>query len=186
MNDLIPVNSPVFEYVYVSIQRCPCGGYFVAQRQELLTGPTGPVDRLIARCRKCGAEQGFDFDIRSFFGQPEKYDRFRRTDSLFRQAMEHVRAGRMAQAEADLRQVVDPQEGEPALAWGHFHLGMTLLVQSRADEALVHLERAAALQPLEPEIRRRLGYACQAAGRHTEAAEHIRQGCRFRLVGAGG
>ncbi len=151
-DDLIPANSIAFEYVYVSNQRCECGRYFAVQRQELGSTSCGPIDRIIARCEGCQAERTFVFDIGSFFGQFEKYGRFDQTEAHFKQAMAHLRDRRFAEAEMELRQVVDPAEGEPAFAWAHYHLGMLALVQGRADEALSHLERAAAIQPLEAEI----------------------------------
>ncbi len=173
---LIPVNSVTFEYVYVANQRCECGGYFATVSQELHISPSGPVDRLKARCESCGVERTFDFDISSFFGQLEKYGHFRLVDDCFRQAMLHLRAGRLGEAEAALRRVVDPEEGEPAFAWGYYHLGMVLLYQNRPEEALPYLERASALQPLEPDIHEGVGRAYQAAGFGREAED------RFRLV----
>jgi len=184
---LIPANSIAFEYVYVANQRCDCGGYFAAARQELRAGP---VDRLTGRCESCGAERAFDFDVSSFFGQFEKYARFHQTEDRFRAAMGHLRAGRLAEAEADLRLVLDPEEGEPAFAWAHYHLGRVLLMQDRPDEALAHLERAAAIQPLEPDIYEGLAQACRAAGREAEAEGHLRRAgelrARFAAAPAGG
>ncbi len=176
----IPVNSLEFEYVYVANQRCSCGGYFVAVRQELRQGPSGPVDYLIARCEGCGAERPFEFDVGSFFGRWEKYGRFRRTDERFREAMSQLRAGRLATAEAALRQVVDAEEGEPAFAWGHYHLGRVLLLEGQVEEARFHLERAAALQPLEPDIHEALAWALQATGEEEAARSHFRESAALR------
>lgn len=176
----IPTNSIEFEYVYVANQRCPCGGYFSTVRQELRQTPSGPVDHLVARCERCGVETSFDFDIRSFFGQWEKYGRFHRVDARFREAMDHLRAGRLNEAEAALQQVVDPSEGEPFFAWGHFHLGMVLLLEQRPQEALEHLKQAAEIQPLEPEIREALGYALQALGKTEDAEAQFREGILLR------
>lgn len=176
----VVVNSPAFEHVYVANQRCACGGYFVTVRQELRTTTEGPVDRLIARCERCGAERAFEFDIRSFFGQVERYGCFQQTDEWFREAMRHIRAGRLSQAEAALRQVVDPEEGEPAFGWAHYHLGMVLLAQHRSEEAVEHLERAMALQPLEWDIWEGLGEACRAAGREADAAAAFRSAEELR------
>jgi hypothetical protein len=64
----IKVNSLQSEYVYVTNQRCPCGGrYTVVSQALMLTTP--PADRLECRCQKCGQERAFVFDISSFFGQ---------------------------------------------------------------------------------------------------------------------
>lgn len=178
--DTIPVNSIEFEYVYVANQRCSCGGYFAAARQELRQGPSGPVDHLIARCEGCGAERSFEFDICSFFGQWEKYGRFRQTDQRFREAMSQLGAGRLAEAEAALRQVVDAEEGEPAFAWGHYHLGCILLLKGQAEEARFHLERAAAIQPLEPDIHEALACALQATGEQEAARSHFQESAALR------
>ncbi len=176
----IPANSIEFEYVYVANQRCSCGGYFAARSQELRRGPEGPVDHLIARCEACGAERAFDFDIRTFFGQWEKYGRFRETEEFFRAAMRHLKAGELAEAEGALRRVVDAEEGEPAFAWGHYHLGVVLLVADRAEEALPHLERAAAIQPLEPDIHEALAVALEALGQGEAAEAHRRESADLR------
>lgn len=178
--ETIPVNSIEFEYVYVANQRCACGGYFAAVRQELRQGPSGPVDHLLARCEGCGAERSFEFDIRSFFGQWERYGRFRRTDERFREAMSQLRAGRLAAAESALRQVVDAEEGEPAFAWGHYHLGCVLLLEGQAEKARFHLERAVAIQPLEPDIHEALARALQATGEEEAARSHLREGATLR------
>ncbi len=171
----IRANSIGFEYVYVANQRCGCGGYFAVVSQALRMSPSGATDHLVARCEACGAERTFDFDISSFFGQFEKYDRFRQTEDRFREAMAYLRAGRLAEAEAALREVVDPEEGEPAFAWAYYHLGRVLLMRGRAAEAADVLEWAAAIQPLEPKIREALGKACRAAGRRAEAEAHLRE-----------
>ena len=172
----IPVNSLAFEYVYVANQRCDCGGFFKTNRQQLRgVSSSEPVDCLSALCGKCGAERDFDFDISSFFGQFDEYDRFQQVDDHFREAMLHVRAASFADAESKLRKVIDPQEGEPAFAWAHFHLGMALLMQGRTIEALEHLERALAIQPLEPDIHEGLGRACHEADRKDEAAVHFKE-----------
>jgi tetratricopeptide (TPR) repeat protein len=139
------------------------------------------VDRLIARCEGCSVERSFEFDISSFFGQFDKYAGYHQTDDLFRQAMRHVSADRMNQAEEALRRVVDPEEGEPAFAWGHYHLGVVLFVQGRLDEAATHLEQAITIQPLEPEIQEALGRTWRALGREAEGEKHLRQAERLRV-----
>ncbi len=188
-SELIPANSPSFEYVYVANQRCECGGWFTTLRQELHQTSSGPVDRIIARCDKCSTERSFDFDIHTFFAQFDKYARFLHTEAQFREAMDHIRAGRLSDAASALRQVVDPEEGEPAFAWAHYHLARVLLLQGQTGDALVHLEQAAAIQPLEPEMHQVLGETLQAAGRTEAGQEHLQQAAglreRFGEEGAG-
>jgi tetratricopeptide (TPR) repeat protein len=182
MNDSPPIitNSPAFEYVYVANQRCDCGGRFAAAGQELRNTPTGPVDRITGRCAACSEGRIFDFDISSFFGQFERYDLFRQTDAHFQEAMVHVRAQQWEEAEAALRRVIDPEEGEPAFAWAHFHLGAVLLCRGRAEEAVAQLETAALIQPLEADIHEMLGNACQGAGRVAEARIHVERAQELR------
>ncbi|MBN1953485.1 MAG: tetratricopeptide repeat protein [Anaerolineae bacterium] len=175
----IPANSPAFEYVYVANQRCDCGDCFAVVSQELCNTPGGPIDRVTGRCKGCGAERSFDFDIHSFFGDFEKYDRFRQTDQHFRAAMAHVRERRLEEAETALRQVVDPEEGEPAFAWGHYHLAQVLFMSGRPEKALEHLQRAAAIQPLEADIYTGLAHACRALGRAAEYDEFL---CRAETL----
>jgi tetratricopeptide (TPR) repeat protein len=173
-SDPTPANSVKFEYVYVANQRCECGGRFKVVSQELLgVSGGGPVDRVNAVCQACEEAVSFNFDISSFFGKFDEYDRFDHTEGLFREAMEHVRSGKWAEAEAALKRAVNPDEGEPAFAWAHYHLGMVLLMQNRPQEALSHLQRAAEIQPLEPDIEDGLGRAYQAAGQEQEAAKHF-------------
>ncbi|HHS98394.1 MAG TPA: tetratricopeptide repeat protein [Chloroflexi bacterium] len=176
----IPANSPGFEFVYVANQRCECGGYFATVSQSLQDAPARPTERVLARCEACGAERTFVFDISSFFGKFERYDRFQQTEDTFRRAMAALRAGRPTEAEVALREVVDPEKGEPAFAWGYYHLGRVLLMQGRAEEAVGALERAAAIQPLEPDIHRVLARALQAAGRVEQAQGHLRRAEELR------
>lgn len=176
----IPTNSLAFEYVYVANQRCTCGGYYGVTCQRLGRGPSGPTDQLTGACQACGAERTFTFDISSFFGDFEKYNRFQQTDERFREAMVHIRAGELDQAAGLLRQVVDPEEGEPAFAWAHTHLGNVLLHLGDLEGAVAHLERAAAIQPLAPDIHEALGRVYQVTGRDEAAADQFRRARALR------
>jgi tetratricopeptide (TPR) repeat protein len=176
----IPTNSLAFEYVYVANQRCPCGGYYSVTRQRLGRGPSGPTDRLTGVCEACAAERAFTFDISSFFGEFEKYNRFQETEERFREAMIHIRAGEFAQAAAALQEVVDPDEGEPAFAWAHTHLGNVLLQLGNAEAAVVHLERAAEIQPRAPDIQEALARAYRVSGREEEAEGQVQRANALR------
>jgi tetratricopeptide (TPR) repeat protein len=182
MNDSTPIrtNSPAFEYVYVANQRCDCGSYFAVIKQELRTPYTDPLDVLTARCEGCGAERTFVFDISSFFGDPDKYARFNATDDHFRRAMELLDESQWDEAEAALRQVIEPEEGEPRFAWAHYHLGRVLLQRLRPQEAIACLELAAEIQPLEPLIYEELTRACQAAGQVQVSREHHKRAAELR------
>jgi tetratricopeptide (TPR) repeat protein len=153
---LVRSNSPSFEHVYVANQRCECGGYFATVKQELLNTPAGPVDRITGRCKVCEAERAFCFDISSFFGNFDRYAHFFEVDRRFKEAIAHIREGQMVDAEMLLRQIIDPDEGEPEFAWAYYQLGMVLIAQRRPEEAVVHFERAAEIQPLEERIQEAL------------------------------
>jgi tetratricopeptide (TPR) repeat protein len=181
----IPTNSLAFEYVYVANQRCPCGGYYAVTCQRLGRGPAGPTDQLTGACEACGTERTFTFDISSFFGEFEKYNRFQKTEERFRDAMIHIRAGAFDRAAEALREVVDPDEGEPAFAWAHTHLGNVLLRLGELEEAVAHLERAAVIQPLAPEIHRALAEAYQAVGAAEEAECQRQRATALRAEFAG-
>jgi len=176
----VRANSPAFEYVYVANQRCTCGGYFKAERQELRTLRSGPQDRLIARCQACGEECSFDFDIESFFGEFEKYSRFHQTDDRFREAMTSAQAGELTEAVEALRLVVDEEEGEPNFAWAHYHLGLMLSAQGQHQQALDHLRRAAEIQPSEPLIQQGLGEVLRETGQEEAAGEHLAYAAELR------
>ncbi|MGD1991580.1 MAG: tetratricopeptide repeat protein [Anaerolineae bacterium] len=171
----IPTNSLAFEYVYVANQRCACGGHYAVTHQRLGRAGSGPVDQLTAACEACDVERTFTFNISSFFGEFEKYNRFQQTEERFRRAMVFIRAGELDQAEKILQQVVDPEEGEPAFAWAHFHLGNVLMRQGSVEAALMHLERAAAIQPLAPVIHEALGQAYRVAGNAGGAESRLRR-----------
>jgi len=134
----------------------------------------------VVSCVSCGQERYFDFDVGSFFGDFEKYGRYRETEAHFQQAVVYIQAQDWPAAEEELRRVVDPEEGEPAFAWAHYHLGMVLLMQRRVTEALPHLEHAVAILPLEADIHEGLGRAYRASGREAEALSCLYQAQELR------
>lgn len=168
----IKTNSTHFEYVYIAGQRCECGGRYAFLKQSLLTGPP-PIDRLDCRCRQCGRERAFDFDIGSFFGQIDKYGRFEETDRAFHEALAHLKAGELVDAEQGFLRVIDPDEGEPNFGIALFYLGGLYLKLNQPDRAYEYLARAANIQPLEPAYHQLLAFACQSTGRPEEARRHL-------------
>lgn len=169
--ELIPANSLTFELAYVAASHCECGGTYQAQSQQLLFANDLPIDRIQARCERCGQSRDFYFDIHSFYGQGDQYNRFETTAAALRSAVEAIHAHQWAAAEAQLRQAVDPQSGEPALGWGHYHLGMVLLVQGRHEEGLAQIQEALRWHPGEAEFYRGLSKALTLLGRASEADE---------------
>ncbi len=170
---LIPANSITFEVVYVQAQRCECGGSYRFESQHLLMADDLPIDRLTAVCEACGTEQNFFFDIHAFYGEEDQESHFERTEVTMRRAIEAIHVQRWTKAEAALRRVIDPEEGEPAFGWAHYHLGMVLLVQERPQEGLEEIRTAVALVPNEPEFYRGLSKALARLGREEEAAEAL-------------
>ena len=168
----IKANSTRFEYIYLASQRCGCGGRYTFLRQSLLMGPP-PTDRLDCRCQQCGRERAFDFDISSFFGQVAKYGRFEETDRAFREALAHLKAGELVDAEQGFLRAIDPDEGEPNFGLALFYLGGLYLNLNQLDRAYEYLARAADIQPLESAYHQLLAFACQSTGRPEEARQHL-------------
>jgi HEAT repeat protein len=67
----IAVDEVSQEYDHVRKERCKCGGSFKVVRQS--TGVDGGLhyDRLFCRCRHCGGERTFTFDVTSIFRKEE-------------------------------------------------------------------------------------------------------------------
>jgi predicted TPR repeat methyltransferase len=89
-------------------------------------------------------------------------------------ALEHHRAGRLRQAEAGYRAILEAQPDQPdALHW----LGVMFFQAGRADEALPLLRRAAAICPTEAGFWHNLGQACLSAGQAVEAIAAFERTC---------
>jgi len=93
------------------------------------------------------------------------------------QAAEHFEAGRLAEAEAICRQILDRT---PAEAEAGFLLGVVLLRAGRRDEALPLLESAAVQLPKRAEPQYFLGLALTELGRHDQAIPALRRAVALR------
>lgn len=71
LDKAISVNSVREEYIYVSEQRCKCGGMLKVVRQNLENFPF-VHDILTTKCEKCSKTKKILFDIRSFFYKQAK------------------------------------------------------------------------------------------------------------------
>ncbi|TBW51905.1 hypothetical protein EZI54_16555 [Marinobacter halodurans] len=78
--------------------------------------------------------------------------------------------GHLSQAEHTFRQLVDQCHSGRS----YHGLGMTLLKQSRLEEALPYLEKARVLAPASADVRNDYGYALLLAHRPYEAATELR------------
>lgn len=181
MVDLIQANSVGFEIVHIAAQICECGGHYMIKSQQLLELNGEPIDRIRTVCERCGSERMFFFAVHGFYNQPEKYGRFEATEAAFRSALEAIHEQRWDDAERLLRRVLDSAEGEPAFGWGHYHLGMVLLVLERYEEGLAHIQLALRLNPREIEFYRGLSKAYMLLNRPDEAAEAQRQQAELAL-----
>src|SRR5947209_7563848 len=87
---------------------------------------------------------------------------------LLQIALEHHRAGRLRQAEAGYRALLDasPDDAE-ATHW----LGVLLFQAGAAGRAVPLLERAAELRPADPAFRHNLAQAYLAGGRPDDAID---------------
>lgn len=90
----------------------------------------------------------------------------------FALALHHHRAGRIAEAEACYRQIL---ELEPGHLKALNNLGSAVRGQGRLDEAVEIYRRALALKPDLPEALNNLGSALQAKGLYEEAIESFGQ-----------
>jgi tetratricopeptide (TPR) repeat protein len=96
---------------------------------------------------------------------------------LFRAAVAHHQAGRLAQAEAAYRQLLD---GAPDHAEALHLLGVLLHQSRRSAEAEPLLQRAAALAPSSAEIHNTLGTLLRDTARPAEAAAAFRAALRIQ------
>jgi len=94
------------------------------------------------------------------------------TETLFAQALDHHRAGRLEAAAALYAQVITrrPDEAAP-----HLNLGLARLGLGQTDAAARLFRRVVRLQPRRPEGHANLGLALAAAGDHAAAAEAFGQ-----------
>jgi hypothetical protein len=69
----LPANCVEEEYLYVTMQRCKCGGTYEHDGQSLTKRGEINCDELRVRCKECGGKRVFLFDISAFFGDMSKY-----------------------------------------------------------------------------------------------------------------
>jgi predicted O-linked N-acetylglucosamine transferase (SPINDLY family) len=91
-------------------------------------------------------------------------------ETIFRQAVAHHQAGRLAEAADAYRRVLDLR---PDHAATHFNLGQILFGQGKADEAAAAFARAVALKPDDAEAHLGLGAALKILGRLDAAADAL-------------
>lgn len=78
-DNAISVNSVHEEYIYVSKQRCECGGMLEVVRQDFSFCPF-EHDILTTECEKCSKTKEFPFDVRSFFDKQAEDILFKEKD----------------------------------------------------------------------------------------------------------
>ncbi len=92
----------------------------------------------------------------------------RMPQDLLEIGLEHHRAGRLRQAEASYRQLI---EREPAHADAHHWLGVLMHQAGRSDDAVMLLERAAALRPGDGAFQHNLGHVYLGRRQHDAAVQ---------------
>jgi predicted O-linked N-acetylglucosamine transferase (SPINDLY family) len=95
-----------------------------------------------------------------------------RPEDAFARALELHRAGRVDQAEAAFRAIV---EGTPGHHPSYFALGLIALQSGRDDAAVANFARAAALEPNHVGYRLNLGEALRRVGRLGDASGELRR-----------
>jgi tetratricopeptide (TPR) repeat protein len=89
-------------------------------------------------------------------------------DALNEQAMAHIKAGRLGEAEELLKEAISKHPGDPRL---HNHLGLALKRQGRASEAISEYQKALERKPDYFVAMNNLAVALEAEGREAEAME---------------
>jgi protein O-GlcNAc transferase len=93
-------------------------------------------------------------------------------DHLFRQALDHHRAGRLAEAATHYQQIL---EAVPDHAGALSALGRVLKTAGRVEDAVPFLKRALLLTPDDADLHCDLGDALQTLGRLTDAMERYQR-----------
>ncbi len=86
---------------------------------------------------------------------------------MIRNALDHLLAGRFAEAELAARSILQADARQPQ---ANFLLGLALLQRGKTEEAIRFLGAAASLRPEDAHFHYNLGLALQRAGRGGEAA----------------
>lgn len=100
-------------------------------------------------------------------------------NSLLRDGVDRLRAGRLADAEQSFRAAL---RLEPALPEAHGTLGAILGALGRLDQAETHLREALRLRPDSPDSNGNLGNLLRELGRLPEAEQSLRQAVRLRPI----
>ncbi|MEK7412464.1 MAG: tetratricopeptide repeat protein [Planctomycetota bacterium] len=87
-------------------------------------------------------------------------------------AFQHHQAGRLPEAEALYRHILQVQPNHPD---AHNNLGSALGIQGKLEEAAAHFRQALALQPTYAEAHNNLGNVLKRQGKLEEAIMHYRQ-----------
>ena len=95
---------------------------------------------------------------------------------ILHQALEHHRAGRLAEAEACYQQALEQNPDDPETM---NLLGVALFQQGRGTEALALCNQAARLRPESANIRLNAGHVCCATRQYNEALDHYRASLRL-------
>ncbi len=166
--DAIEVSSWPFCLVYLHTQQCACGGRWDAGEHRL----QGRVEVHHARCRECGGEREFWFDLARVLDDPWGHERFEDMRLMFSDGLEALEADQPDQA-VELLAEVTAREPWFGLAW--LHLGMAHMVLESPERARRSLERAVGLLPMDPRVRRRLAgcYAVLGLGARAQREEDV-------------
>lgn len=92
-------------------------------------------------------------------------------------ALELVRLGRVAEAQAHFAQAIELQ---PTYASPHYNWGVSLLAQQQLDEAITHLEQTLRLDPKHLDAQLNLGNALMQKSRFAEAVVHYQAVLRIQ------
>ena len=149
----------------------------VLEIDDLYAGAWFNLGNALARLgREAEAEQALSRFAAAHATLEQQSARDSRLQVLRRGAQEDLKAGRLAQAE---RQIREAEEIAPAQPWTARLRGELLLAEGQREESVVHLRRAATLNSPEPEEHLALARAFRLAQDTEAAAKHEQEARRL-------
>lgn len=177
-DDPIQVGSWPLREVYVSTQRCPCGGRLDIRDSQLRRSDPGGapcplpgevLERCRLACARCSRRRALWFDLSRFFDDPLANRRFGQVRKMFAEGLSMVEAGRVKDARTRFVEIC-AREPWFGLAW--FHHGMMHLLHEQPEQALEPLTQAAGIMPMNATVHDALADTLELLDMPLRASRH--------------